>query len=111
MQVQHRVNNAIPGKGLCCTCLLLAADNWHSFVSNSCVVQRTSVGHTSVLGHLMIPKIPTSALQLFNYMLNHQENYPMRVLRMATASQDLDNKPLTSVSTSFFITKQFKNKI
>lgn len=52
-------------------------------------------------GNLVIPKISSPAHMLFNYLLSHEENYPIKVLHMMTPHHEPEDKYLPQVSMLF----------
>ncbi|XP_054280353.1 KICSTOR complex protein SZT2-like isoform X2 [Macrosteles quadrilineatus] len=57
-------------------------------------------------GNLVMAKMSTPANMLFNYLLSHKENYPMKVIRVAMPGQELDDNPLSIGSPSEYVLVQ-----
>lgn len=66
-----------------------------------CIVNYYSIS-IFILGNLVMAKMSTPANMLFNYLLSHKENYPMKVIRVAMPGQELDDNPLSIGSVSFY---------
>ncbi|XP_046683213.1 KICSTOR complex protein SZT2-like isoform X2 [Homalodisca vitripennis] len=62
-------------------------------------------------GNLVIPKISSPTHLLFSYLLNHEDDYPMKIMSMVAPGQELDDKSLSSANEYVLIQRSSSSQL